>query len=362
MDLYSGVGGFSMGAHWAGMSVVSAYDIDPILSSSFSTNFPNTKLHLADLSEVSGSDISKNAGDKIDGVFGGPPCQGFSNIGHRKTDDPRRLLLTHFFRLVSEIRPKFFVMENVMGLTQGEAQAVLSAALEHVSSRYKLIGPVVLDASDYGAATKRKRLFVIGFDPSESDLVSLKDIEQFKSQPATVEDAISDLHSATFLNEDLSGFDNWLLSASGCTSEYAAFLRSADLTFTSHKLTNHSQAVIDRFKGVRQGEMDSVGRHPRLSWSGYCPTLRAGTGVENGSYQSVRPIHPVEPRVITVREAARLQGFPDSHRFHPAIWHSFRMIGNSVSPFVAKAIFRAIAKRCGEDNEQTGQSPVCAAE
>jgi DNA (cytosine-5)-methyltransferase 1 len=82
-----------------------------------------------------------------------------------------------------------------------------------------------------------------------------------------------------------------------------------------------------------------------LKWDGQCPTLRAGTGSDRGSFQSVRPIHPDEPRVITVREAARLQGFPDCHFFHKTVWHSFRMIGNSVSPFVSEAVFCAI-KAC----------------
>jgi DNA (cytosine-5)-methyltransferase 1 len=101
--------------------------------------------------------------------------------------------------------------------------------------------------------------------------------------------------------------------------------------------------------------MDKIGRHPRLAWGGQCPTLRAGTGADRGSYQSVRPIHPSENRVITVREAARLQGFPDSHLFHPTVWHSFRMIGNSVSPIIAKAVFQAIRSKV-ENVQEPGQS------
>ena len=122
-------------------------------------------------------------------------------------------------------------------------------------------------------------------------------------------------------------------------------LRSSDQTFTGHRLTVHTAAVIKRFSTVAPGAMDAVGRHPRLDWAGQCPTLRAGTGSDKGSYQSVRPLHPEEPRVITVRESARLQGFPDSHRFHPTVWHSSRMIGNSVSPIIAKVIFSAIAAK-----------------
>lgn len=112
-------------------------------------------------------------------------------------------------------------------------------------------------------------------------------------------------------------------------------------------MVEHKADVVRRFATVMPGKMDTVGRHPRLAWDGQCPTLRAGTGADKGSRQAVRPLHPEEPRVITVREAARLQGFPDQHLFHPTIWHSFRMIGNSVSPILAEAVFRAIRDRLG---------------
>lgn len=131
-------------------------------------------------------------------------------------------------------------------------------------------------------------------------------------------------------------------------------LRASDKVFTGHRPTIHTQGVVDRFARVKQGQVDPVGRHPRLAWEGLCPTLRAGTGADKGSYQAVRPIHPEEDRVITVREAARLQGFPDTHLFHPTVWHSFRMIGNSVSPIMAKAIFSAIAAHLGLPSRADG--------
>jgi len=90
--------------------------------------------------------------------------------------------------------------------------------------------------------------------------------------------------------------------------------------------------------------MDKISKFPRLRWDGLCPTLRAGTDKHKGSYQAVRPIHPDEDRVITPREAARLQGFPDWFQFSPTKWHSFRQIGNSVSPFVGEAVLDVI--RC----------------
>src|ERR1700722_6481733 len=109
VDLYCGCGGFSLGAHRAGFKVASAYDNDVVLTHSFPTNFPETQLFHRDVATLSGSDIISAVGRDIVGIFGGPPCQGFSEIGRQSTADPRRALLGHFFRLVAEVRPTFFV-------------------------------------------------------------------------------------------------------------------------------------------------------------------------------------------------------------------------------------------------------------
>ena len=164
-------------------------------------------------------------------------------------------------------------------------------------------------------------------------------LEQKKDTTETVRAAIADLEGAVFIGER-SGFDVWKIARTDIASKYGEGLRAPDKCFTGHKKTIHSSRVERRFGELGQGGLDVVGRHRRLAWVGQCPALRAGTGPDRGSYQSVRPIHPVHDRVITVREAARLQGFPDKHLFHPTVWHSFRMIGNSVSPFMARAIFR----------------------
>lgn len=344
VDFFCGCGGFSLGAHGAGLAPAAAFDVDPILTSSYLSNHRQTNLVLADLSVASASDIEREAGGHVSGVFGGPPCQAFSDIGHRRADDPRRSLLGHFFRLVAGLRPAFFVMENVKGLAYKDARPVLDEALGMLPGNYNLLGPIILDAADFGAATKRSRLFVIGFDPGRMDPLTIDDIESAKKKPATVKAAIADLSSAEVVGES-NGYDVWKIKRQGKPSDYARELRAKDKLFTGHRRTAHTPAVIARFEAVPSGGVDVVGRHPRLSWNGQCPTLRAGTGNDRGSFQSVRPIHPEEARVITVREAARLQGFPDNFRFHPTIWHSYRMIGNSVSPFVAKALFSIIAER-----------------
>lgn len=363
VELFCGGGGFSRGAHNAGFDVAAAYDIDPVLSSSYPLNFPQTQLFRRDVGDLTGADIERDIGQKPFGIFGGPPCQGFSDIGKRDKGDPRRKLLGHFFRVVSEADPVFFIMENVRGLTYADSRPVLDAALEYVNRRYDILGPHIWDSSEFGAATKRKRMFVIGIRKDRKAPVVISDIESRKTRPASVKKAIADLRSAHPIAEsdDLRGFDRWQIRRRGLPSDYAWPLRAEDNVFTGHRPTAHTQAVIERFAEVKPGKIDPVGRHPRLKWNGLCPTLRAGTGSDLGSYQSVRPIHPDEPRVITVREAARLQGFPDWHVFHPTVWHSFRMIGNSVSPIMAEAIFLAIRERLKLSGASDDEKAIAAA-
>ena len=344
VDLFAGVGGLSLGARQAGFQVVAAFDNDPVLTFSFSANFAGTRVIGLDLSGVCGDAVCAAAGGRPDGIVGGPPCQGFSAIGKRIASDPRRDLLRDFFRIVRDVRPDFFVMENVRGLGYSDARGVLDDALRLVDDRYSVLGPTTLNAAEFGAATNRSRLFVMGIHKECGDPLTVDDFEVLRRPAATVKEAISDLVGAVRC-EDRDGFDYWRIARRGRCYEYARRLRSADRLFSGHRGTAHSKRVVDRFRKVRQGDMDPVGRHPRLKWSGQCPTLRAGTGPDRGSYQSVRPIHPDLARVITVREAARLQGFPDGFRFHPTIWHSFRMIGNSVCPIMAEAILRVVGAR-----------------
>ncbi|MBX9591654.1 MAG: DNA cytosine methyltransferase [Hyphomonadaceae bacterium] len=342
VDLFCGCGGLTLGAEAAGFKPVVAIDVDKTLTSSFSRNFPETKLLHADLGHLDPSVISSSAPGGVDGVVGGPPCQAFSEMGRSCPDDPRRLLVKEFFRITAALAPKFFVMENVRGLGFERNISVLREGLKLLPKKYTVLEPLLLDAKDFGAATCRSRLFVIGYDRNRMEALTAEDFVGVKRRPTTVRDAISDLEDASYVNVDNAGFDIWRHSESDKYSKYAKRLRGRRTRFTSQKATSHASDIADRFSAVKPGGLDLVGRHARLSWDSQCPTLRAGTGPDRGSYQSVRPIHPRLPRTITVREAARLQGFPDRFVFHRTIWHSFRMIGNSVSPIIAQALLSVI--------------------
>jgi len=362
VDLYCGCGGFSLGAELAGFRSLAAIDIDPTLQSAYGRNFPASRAIQASVAELDAPDWRVLIGNKRpDVVIGGPPCQGFSSIGRRLKDDPRNSLVHHFYRQVSILRPKFFIMENVGGLISEENITTLTSAIDTISDTYRVLEPMMVNAADFGAATNRKRVVVVGYDPAEVDAVSPTD---FAPDPAisaaTVKDAISDLPLPV---PDVRGSFGWAQYPSRdaqLISSYARILRShapeglgardanrllRQGLVSGLTVTRHSAEIAQRYAGIEGGRSDPITKSYKLEWAGQSPTLRAGTGKDKGAFQAVRPLHPGEGRVITVREAARLQGFPDWFTFHETKWHSFRMIGNSVSPMVSRALMGRLAER-----------------
>lgn len=357
VDLFCGCGGFGLGAELAGFHTIAAIDVDQTLQSAYKLNFPNTDVINADLSKLNKAGWKKILkGKEVDGVIGGPPCQAFSRLGVGNIEDPRRQLLMDFYRHIDLLNPRFFVMENVEGLKDKKNIGQLNKALKKVSKKYTILGPMVVDASDWGAPTKRKRVIVVGFDPSRMSPLELADFAP-NMKKTTVEDAIRDIREPIKQSDAPENFGWASYRKIKSVSEYAQQMRQLppkglgsseaikwlkQSKLSGHFDTLHTDKVQARYEALEQGKTDPVSRAKKLAWDGLCPTLRAGTGSDKGSHQAVRPIHPNKGRVITVREAARLQGFPDWFCFHPTKWHSFRMIGNSVSPIVSKAILTVI--------------------
>jgi len=367
VDLFCGCGGFSLGAELAGFRSLVAIDIDPTLQSGFAKNFPLSKPIEGNVAEIGLADWSLLIGKaRPDGIIGGPPCQGFSRIGKRRKEDPRNTLIHHFYRHINLLQPKFFVMENVEGLLDDENIGVLMSAIETVSDTYTIIGPFVVNAADFGAATNRYRTVIVGYNPNEIDALEQSSFDGVVlAKSATVRDAISDLPNPIAMDpKDKTnlGWAAYPAATSRTLSQYARGLRRAPpqglgwkearerqkAGFVSGMFeTVHSPVVATRYAETLGGKCDPISKSHRLQWGGQCTTLRAGTGSDKGSFQAVRPLHPAEGRVITVREAARMQAFPDWFIFHPTKWHSFRMIGNSVSPSVSYRILSTIFESLG---------------
>lgn len=391
IELFSGAGGMSLGFEAAGFNTLVAIDNNPVHVATHEWNFPLTKSLCADVETLSAEDILTSAknhwserypdeswpGD-IDCVFGGPSCQGFSEIGRRNPKDERNNLLSVFARLVAAIKPRYFVMENVPGLLAPVNDSVRAEAVKiFADAHYSLSaeGPFILSAGDFGVPQARRRVFVVG---SRKD-VRPANVPAATRARVTVAEALDDLRYLE-LYRSLATKDSVQLSAVGlakmeaCASAYVRSLRNGpDSAHGSYGLgysrpwdrsivtsagrTAHRKEVRERFLGTRQGTEEVISRLQRLRADGLAPTLRAGTGRDHGSFTSARPIHYQYPRVITVREAARLHSFPDWFRFHVTKWHGFQQIGNSVPPLVAEAIAREVIRALGSSPLRNAAKP-----
>jgi len=359
IDLFAGAGGLSLGFEQAGFDVPAAVEIDPIHCAVHEFNFPNSTAICASVVGLTGDAIRRRAGigDRdIDVVFGGAPCQGFSLIGKRALDDPRNQLVFHYVRLVRELKPNYYVFENVKGLTVGPHQRFLRELIEAFQEvGYDVLLPYrVLNAADFCVPQDRRRLFLIG----------AKRGLPLPAYPTptgrtTVAEAIDDLPDADCFREllvsDSVAFDfdtvhPYARRLRGLESDPTDYShpRSFDPNrLTSSLRTEHTEQSRRRFTQTMHGKVEPVSRFHKLAPYGLCNTLRAGTDSARGAFTSPRPIHYRFPRVITVREAARLHSYPDWFRFHATKWHGFREIGNSVPPLLGRAVAGEIMKALG---------------
>jgi len=359
VDLFAGAGGLSLGFRQAGFDVRASVEYDPIHAAVHEFNFPNCATICRSVTDIDGEYIRSHSDigqADITAVVGGAPCQGFSLIGYRALDDPRNQLVSHYVRLVKELGPKYFVFENVKGLTIGHHKKFLHELIDEFKRiGYDIVEPYrVLNALWFGVPQDRERLFIIGAragarlplypEPTHQPDRAIHDIRDLPLTP-TVWDAIGDLPEVEEYEELLER--DWVDAKFGHPSEYAKNLSMANgkrtLKLTSSLRTVHTPESQKRFTKTRRGCVEKISRFLKLDPEAYCNTLRAGTASDRGAFTSPRPIHPHTPRCITVREAARLHSYPDWFRFHVTKWHGFRQIGNSVPPLLARAVALQVA-------------------
>ena len=373
IDLFAGAGGLSLGASRAGFNVAAAVEIDSHAIESHAINFPNSVHIQRDIMDLNGQMLLELSGvrsDNLIGIIGGPPCQGFSSIGQGDINDIRNHLFEKFFALVGQLRPIFFVAENVPGIMNSKYTAIREIAFSHVVD-YHLLPPISINASEYGAPTTRTRYFFIGFREHPTiRSFTINDIEHKKvavHEQTKVRAALEGIPSNINFHPQSDGIQTLLpdyfdQNSQHLQSEFfyqrVTGMRPAGIGNDEyvqryeiqHEIngclpTKHTDRVRERYAKLTYGQQDRISKSSRLNPEGFCPTLRAGTGPERGSFQAVRPIHYQHARVITPREAARLQGFPDWYKLPDTIWHSFRQIGNSVSPIAAEQVLSAIFQK-----------------
>ena len=374
IDLFSGAGGLSLGFEQAGFDIVAAVEADPVHCAVHKYNFPQTAIVPHRIEEVTGKQLLRLIGNgttSVDCVFGGAPCQGFSLIGQRALDDPRNRLVREFVRMVVELDAKAFVFENVKGLTVGKHRALLNEVIEEFSGLgYDVRVPwQILNAGNFGIPQNRERLILLGAKSGEdipdyplkrSNIAGKESrIEGLPVGP-TCADALDDLPDAEEFQSLISS-DAVDTPKFGVPSVYSAQLRCLTndawhfgyvrewkpALLTSSVRTKHTSISRKRFRNTKPGTVEPISRFLKLCSDGVANTLRAGTDGSRGAFSSPRPIHYKFDRCITVREMARLHGFPDWFRFNRTKWHGARQIGNAVPPPLARAIAERVIETLG---------------
>lgn len=379
IDLFAGAGGLSLGFEQAGFDVVAAVEIDPVHCAVHKFNFPDCAVIAKSVVGLTAAEIRSAAGiglRNVDVVFGGAPCQGFSMIGQRILDDPRNHLVKEFVRIVKDLRASYFVFENVKGLTVGKHRKFLEeliALFDQAGYAVRLPWNV-LDAADHGVPQHRQRLILFGARkdlpvpnyPAASTRPADRTVPQDLPVGPTASDALEDLPDAEGFAALLSSDEVRLRKPWRATGAYASSLRGLGNAaydyshprlwdpnlLTSSARTDHTAISRRRFAETTPGTVEPISRFYRLAPDGLSNTLRAGTDAARGAFTSPRPVHYALPRCVTVREMARLHGFPDWFRFNETKWHGARQIGNSVPPPMARAVAQQVMLAMGAAPER----------
>jgi DNA (cytosine-5)-methyltransferase 1 len=339
-DIFSGAGGMSLGAEMAGINISFAVENDKYASETFKQNHPNSQIILNDIQKVNPTElISSNPFV----LFGGPPCQGFSlsNTITRNSKNKKNNLFEEYLRFIKELEPEWCVFENVEGFRsfqKGKIVGILKKRLESLG--YK-INFSVLVASDYGVPQDRKRFFMVG----NKNGVKFDFPKAIKDR-FTVADALSDLPSLN--NGDYIEDLPYLTSAN---NSFSSLMRINSTRSKQNFVSRNKNYVLERYKHIGQGE--NWRAIPEELMSNYANTDNCHSGIYKrldankpsvviSNYRKNMLIHPYEDRGLSVREAARLQSFPDDFIFQGTLMYMQQQIGNAVPPILAKALFKKI--------------------
>jgi DNA (cytosine-5)-methyltransferase 1 len=364
IDLFAGCGGLSTGFEMAGFEIPLAVEKDEWASETYRFNHPKTKVITGDITQITDLDALLPKNVKVDGVIGGPPCQGFSLSGKRDKKDPRNSLFMDFVRFVKHFQPSFFMMENVPGILSMKTAAG-EKVVDLIFAEYEKAGYnahyEILNAAEFGVPQTRTRVIFIGirkdlpFFPNELHPKGWLLGGLLGGDQITIRDAIMDLpqieagsgtEEQDYPMEPQNDYQRWVRG--DCTKIY------------NHIAMRHSDRLIERFKQIKEGQsLKDVGEEHMQRKRGDASVISGKVYSQNNmrpygdrpsptiaaSFQS-NFIHPYLNRNYTAREAARLQSFPDYYVFKgkrtTMSWEKnisqYQQIGNAVPPLLAKAI------------------------
>ncbi|MFF0943960.1 DNA cytosine methyltransferase [Kocuria sp. CPCC 205300] len=349
IDLFSGAGGLSHGLATAGLDCLLASDYWRDALTTYNHNFPSHKTLLKDIRELDAREILDLSGEKPDWIVGGPPCQGYSTIGKRNRDDPRNVLFLEFRRIVKDINPAGFVIENVLGLKDMSFQKEVAESFENLGYQVSFM---TLKAADYGVPQLRRRVVFVGH--KSRGVFDMPTPTHAPDAYITVADAIFDLPPLEAGEEATSYLGNPL-------TNYQKMMREGSSTLQGHQVSKHPAKLVEAISHIPDGgNRQSIPPHlqPRSgyhnSYSRLASRLPAVAITQNlGKPSGTRSIHPTQDRGLTTREGARLQSFPDTFHFLGGVTSQRLQVGNAVPPVLARALGEAL-----EDEANWGRSEV----
>ena len=346
VDIFSGAGGLSLGAEMAGYDVRMAVEMDKNAADTYKKNHPKALVLEDDIHNiVPVEQLALQADERVSIVFGGPPCQGFStsNTMTRNMQNPNNSLFKEFLRFVSELNPEWFLFENVEGFMHFENGRIMNLVEQCFHDMGYQVKHRVLWASDYGVPQRRNRFFMVG-----NRLGINFCFPEPLGTKITVGDAIGDLPDLE--NGQMDATLSYKLPARQA-SAYARMMRRGSKRSRQNYVSRNEDYVIERYKYIGQGEnWRSIPEEMMQNYanianchSGIYKRLKADEpSIVISNYRKNMLIHPYQNRGLSVREAARLQSFPDKFIFSGSLMHIQQQIGNAVPPLLAKAVFEKI--------------------
>lgn len=341
IDLFAGVGGLSLGFIKQGFDITIANEKDKNIADSYIYNHKNTKMIQGDITSLDINNIFQKFHNKIDVIIGGPPCQGYSQKGQRKTIlDDRNFLFKYFVNVVKIVNPKYFIMENVPNLLTANNGYFKNEINELFLNLGYELNFNILNSADYGVPQNRRRAIVIGKYKAKAP-----DSPKPLGVRTTIWEAISDL---SYLNSgegsEVQDYRNTPVTS------YQKLMRKNSKVLYNHIATKHSKISLERLALIPPNSGREVLPKHHLTKSIYSGTwsrmksddLSVTITTRFDTPSSGRFVHPYLNRAITVREAARIQSFPDDFCFIGPKSSQMKQVGNAVPPLMAEELAKII--------------------
>ena len=355
-SLFAGVGGLSYGfASDSDFEIVAANEILPNMAKAYTLNHPSVRMYNCDIRDFSLENLQNDLGIKkgdIDIVVGGPPCQAYSTIGKRRKDDPRGQLFKEYARVLNEFRPSVFVFENVKGLLSMNGGDLIKEIISQFEKLGYNMNLKLLNAADFGTPQIRERVIIVGtlcgepfeypkqthYNPEEENID-----KEGRKPYVTLGEAIGDLPS-------IKNGESSQSYACNPQNDYQRIMRGNSHVLADHQTSRSNDKLVRLMKALPDGGTPEdlpenlrpnsgfKNTYCRLWWNKPSTTITRNLGCPSSS----RCIHPKDPRPLTTREGARLQGFPDNYKFYGSKSDKNLQIGNAVPTFLSMSIKNAV--------------------